>query len=144
MPDNDRTHPIKLDESAASADEKLPAFLARPKGAPVYHGFPVVPESGTDGWFFGAITEFIDPVGCTDGDGYVIAPDGSRAGVVWDVGARDVREISPPDEGRWGVYQVWFPHPVHTIGDLVSNFRSVLPQLKEIYARVCPASTPKA
>ena len=26
-------------------------------------------------------------------DGYVIAPDGSRAGLVWDVGSREIREI---------------------------------------------------
>jgi hypothetical protein len=141
MPDEFCSHPIKVDESAASADEKLPAFLARPAGAPVYHGFPIVPESETDGWFFGAITEFIDPAGCTDGDAYVIAPDGSRAGLVWDVGEGDIREISPPEKERWGVYQVWFPHPVRTIDDLVSNFRSVLPQLQSIHAKVLDDST---
>jgi len=78
----------------------------------------------------------VDPHGCTDGDGYVIAPDGSRAGLVWDVGSREPREISPPNKERWGVYQVWFPQPVRTVEDLVANFRSILPQLKAIYARV--------
>ena len=144
MSDEFRSHPIKLDEAAVSADPKIPAFLARPEGAPVYHGFPVVPESETDGWLFGAITEFVDPAGCTDGDGYVIAPDGSRAGLVWDVGSREIREISPPEKDRWGVYQVWFPHPVRTVDDLVSNFRSVLPQLQSIHAKVFSHGTPQA
>ena len=31
---------LRLDPEARSADSSLPAFLARPKDAPVYHGFP--------------------------------------------------------------------------------------------------------
>jgi glycine/D-amino acid oxidase-like deaminating enzyme len=120
------------------------SFRGWPKGSPAYSTFPVVPESETDSWFYGAITEFIDPAGCADGDGYVIAPDGSRAGLVWDVGTGEPCEISPPDKERWGVYQVWFPQPIRSIDDLVSNFRAVLPQLKQIHARVHSDPAPQA
>ena len=127
---------LLLDEGAVPGESEKPAFLTRPKGAPVYHGFPIVPETETDGWYYGAITEYEDPNGCTDGDAYVVAPDGSRAGLVWDVGTNKISEICPPDKGRWGVYQVWFPRPTKTTEDLIFNFRSVLPALKDIYERL--------
>jgi hypothetical protein len=127
---------LKLDTTAASADSSLPAFLSRPDDAPVYHGFPLVPETETDGWYYGAITEFEDSDGCESGDGYVLAPDGSRAGIVWNVGQRDLETVCAPDESRWGVYEVWFPRAVKTVDDLVSNFRSVLPALKSKYLEI--------
>ena len=126
---------VTTDPNAASSDPNLPAFIARPAGSPVYHGFVVVPETCTDGWCLGSITEFEDPVGCTGGDAFVIAPDGSRAGLVWEVGSDPLREILPPDAERWGVYAISFPSPTRTIQDLVCNFRFVLPQIKEAYAR---------
>jgi hypothetical protein len=136
---NDEKHPskpLKLDEAAESASPELPAFLSRPEGAPVYHGFGLVEETRTDGWCFGAITEFEDPNGCESGDGFVVAPDGSRAGIVWEVGTQAMQEVLPPDDGRWGVYAVWFPRVVKTVDDLVFNFRHVLPELKKKYEEV--------
>jgi hypothetical protein len=127
---------LRLDRAAMSEDPKLPAFLAHPEGAPVYHGFPIIEETCTDGWYFGAITEFEDPNGCESGDGFVVAPDNSRAGIVWDVGDYDMEEVSPPDAGRWGVYAVWFPNAVWTVDDLVSNFRYVLPTLQKKFEEV--------
>ncbi|MFN0278801.1 MAG: 3-deoxy-8-phosphooctulonate synthase [Pyrinomonadaceae bacterium] len=124
---------LMLDDTAVSAGSELPAFLAKPEGSPAYHGFPLVLETMTDGWCLGAITEYLDPDGCDSGDAYVVAPDGTRAGLVWDVGAGDVTEICPPDELRWGLYQIWFPRPIRTTDDLVACFREVLPQLQEIY-----------
>jgi hypothetical protein len=44
------------DSSAESASPDLPAFIARPLAAPVYHGFPIVRKSETDGWLFGVIS----------------------------------------------------------------------------------------
>jgi hypothetical protein len=126
-----------LDAAAKSAAADIPPFIARPPGAPVYYGFPLVPETMTDGWFFGAITEFIEAEPCQNGDAFVVAPDDARAGLVWDVGSGTISEISPPERGRWGVYQVWFPNPVKTVSDLVQNFRSALPQLKKKYDKVC-------
>lgn len=58
---------------------RLPAFLARPVGAPVYHGFPIVPETMTDGWCLGTIIEYLDPEGCDSGDAYVVTPLAGRS-----------------------------------------------------------------
>ena len=62
---------ILQDSEAQSADPDLPAFLARLPDAPVYYGFPLVPETEMDGWFYGAITVFEDPEGYVSGDGFV-------------------------------------------------------------------------
>lgn len=121
---------VLTDPNAESADPTQPAFVARPEGAPVYHGFPVIPETNTDGWVFGAITEFL---GEEAGDGYVVTPDGKHAGLVWEVGTGTFAQILPPEPGRWGVYAIWFPRPMQTIEDLISNFRAVLPDLKSAY-----------
>jgi hypothetical protein len=126
--------PIRTDPNAVSADPDLPAFLARPKGAPVYHGFPLVEETRTDGWCYGAITAFEDPAGCESGDGYVVAPDGSRAGLVWSVGTFPTTLVCEPDSKRWGVYEIAFPRAIRTIDDMVECFRAVLPELKAAYA----------
>jgi hypothetical protein len=114
---------ILYDPEASSADRTLPGFIARPSGAPAYHGFLIVPETVTDGWAYGAITLFEADEPQTEGDGFVVAPDGSRAGIVWD-------------EQRWGVYGVRFPYPVSCANDLVLNFRAILPKLKERYAAI--------
>lgn len=133
---SDNGRQLKLDEKAISIDANLAAFLAKPEGAPVYFSFPTVPETMTDGWCLGAITEYEDPDGCDAGDAYVVAPDGSRAGLVWDVGDGKVSEICPPDETRWGVYQIWFSEPIRTTADLVESFRDVLPELQKIYEEI--------
>jgi hypothetical protein len=131
-----KSHYLKIDPNAKSASDDKPAFIAKPEGAPVYHGFPIVPESETDGWYYGAITEFEEPDGCMDGDGYVVAPDGSRAGLVWEVGYDGFEEISPPAPDRWGVYAVGFARPIRTVEDLVFNFRQLLPKLKLKYQEI--------
>ena len=127
---------LLYDPNSLSADPKLPGFLARPADAPVYHGFPVVPETATDGWVYGAITAFEGAEPQTEGDGYVVAPDGSRAGIVWATDTSDFYEIIPPDETRWGVYGLRFPRPVTSRDDLVFNFRTILPTLKERFAKL--------
>ena len=127
---------LRLDETAGSSDLSQPAFLSRPEDAPVYHGFGVLDETRTDDWCFGAITEFESAEGCEWGDGFVVAPDGRRAGIVWEVGEGDLQTVLPPDKSRWGVYAVWFPRMVRTIDDLAFNFRYVLPELKKKYAEV--------
>jgi hypothetical protein len=128
---------VLTDRSAASASPDLPAFIARPEGTPVYHGFPLIEETLTDGWCFGAISAFEDdPEGCEWGDGFVVAPDGSRAGIVWGVGSFATYEICAPTPDRWGVYGVAFARPVRSIDDLVECFRAVLPDLKRIRKRI--------
>jgi hypothetical protein len=69
------------DEDAESADPALPAFLARPPGAPVYHGFPLIDGAEADGFRLGMITDLVSEP-ALEGNAYVIAPDGSRAGLV--------------------------------------------------------------
>ncbi|MDP4230559.1 MAG: 3-deoxy-8-phosphooctulonate synthase [Bacteroidota bacterium] len=105
-----------------------------------YKPWSVEEETCIDGWYFGAITEFEDPEGCTYGDGFVQAPDGSRAGIVWDfeegISSDRISEILPPEPSRWGVYQVWFPKPVRTIEDLKECFAQVLPAIQAKYAEV--------
>ena len=130
-----RGQPLRLDETAPSANPDRPAFLARPAGAPVYHGFPLVEATCTEGWCYGAITEFENPNGCHAGDGYVQAPDGSRGGLVWEVGEGEVSEVCAPTPDRWGVWAVWFSHPVRTVDDLTSAFRRILPTLKDLHAQ---------
>jgi hypothetical protein len=127
---------IRMDPEAQSTDPSLPAFLARPSGSPVYHGFPLVEESRTDGWCYGAITQFEEAEGCEAGDGFVVAPDDSRAGLVWSVGTFPTEAVCEPDADRWGVYAVAFPHAVRNVDDLVACFREVLPELQAIHARV--------
>src|ERR1051326_5439781 len=96
--------PIAVDPNARSARPGEPPFVARPEGTPVYHGFTVVDESETEGWRYGAITAFEGITTQDAGDGFVITPDGSRAGLVWSVDGPDFQVILPPDAGRWGVY----------------------------------------
>ena len=113
--------------------------ISPPRGA-VYHGFVIVPQTYTDGWCLGTMTEFEDPDGCDGGDAFVVAPDGSRAGLVWEVGTEPLQEILPPDAQGWGVYAVSFPHVIRTVDDLVAAFRAVLPQLKAKYAMAAHGS----
>jgi hypothetical protein len=105
-----------------------------------YSGFEIISETNTDGWFFGAITVYggtdcsCPPSGCVSGDGFVEAPDGSRAGIVWSVGElEEPFRISEPEQGRWGVFEVPFERPVKTIDDLIYCFRKVLPYLQKEY-----------
>jgi hypothetical protein len=50
--------PVRLDPDARSTNSSLPDFLARPKDAAVYHGFPILENSRTDdGWCFGTVSE---------------------------------------------------------------------------------------
>ena len=122
-----------LDPSALSAVDELPAFLARPDDAPVYHGFALLDLPAVDGWRFGEITQFL---GSEAGDAFVIAPDGSRAGLVWEVGPGDLQVVSEPDSMRWGVYAVWFPAPNDSIDALQRNLLSVLPSLMAIHQSI--------
>jgi hypothetical protein len=125
---------LRLDPEAESADPTLPAFLARPQSTPVYHGFAVLEESRTaDGWCFGSISDFDCPEGRNWGDAFIVAPDGSRAGIVWEVGAPGIERIMLPDGDRWGVYQIEFERAVHNRQELVELLLAWLPELRRLY-----------
>lgn len=77
-----------LQDPSAPPSKKGQPFFIRNEGEQVYTGFPLIPETETDGFIYGAITDFLEPdseEGCTSGDAYVQAPDGSRAGIDWVV-----------------------------------------------------------
>jgi hypothetical protein len=102
-------------------------------------GFPLVEETRTDGWCYGAITEFNEPEchpnGCKSGDGYVVTPDGLRLSLYWTTGAFAAKLTpSSVDERSPGSFEVAFPKPVKNLRDLVECFRSVVPQLQAIHA----------
>lgn len=109
---------ILIDAAAASANPELPAFLARPEGAPVYHGFPLVEQSAIDGWVLGLISDYGDP-DAHYGDGCAVAPDGSRCGLVWECcsDAPTFGVVLQPGPARWGVYSAVLAIPFHGPGD---------------------------
>jgi hypothetical protein len=126
--------PLRLDPEAESADPTLPAFLARPEGTPVYHGFPVLEASRTDDdWCFGTISDPDCPEGRDWGDAFVVAPDNSRAGIIWEVGATGVEVSIPPKDNRWGVYKLGFADRVHDEQELVQQLRKWLPELRRLH-----------
>lgn len=115
---NDSGRPMAIDSTAESANVELPAFLARPPGAPVYHGFQTLEDVVVDGFTLGLITAF-EEGGVTEGDAFVIAPDDSRAGLVWEFSNKqEIGEICPIVKERWGVWAVSFPFPICVIGKM--------------------------
>lgn len=124
---------LREDPSAVSARPDLPAFIARPAGAPAYYGFPLLPNSEKDGFVFGAITRSRIGGSASWGDAYVVAPDGSRAGIVWVTEGPVTEVVIPPEPRRWGVYQFRFEQPVESDDDLIRNLHAILPRLKELY-----------
>jgi hypothetical protein len=126
--------PLAVDPEAETVQPGLPGFLARPAEAPVYHGFPVFDDVEVDGFKFGTVTDFEAEEEPTNGDAFVVAPDNSRAGLVWELSPESyVNEIIPPEPDRWGVWEVGFPHPMRTREDVRRNLEAVLPQLKEAW-----------
>ena len=126
-----RGRPLALDPRAKSGDPDLPAFLARPEGAPVYHGFPIVDGITVDGFRLGKITDF-EAESSDVGDAFVVAPDGSRAGLVWEISKEPhFSEVCVEDSGRWGVWAVNFPFPMNSRENIQKNLEAILPPLKE-------------
>lgn len=125
-----RGRPLATDEQAESTDPSLPAFLARPPGAPVYHGFPVIEGAEAGGFRLGMITDFLSEP-ATEGDAYVIAPDGSRAGLVWQSEcAPYFEEIRAPGPNRWGVWAVGLALPMTTSDEARDYLAALLPHLR--------------
>lgn len=126
--------PLRLDPEAESADSSLAAFLARPEDAPVYHGFRLLePSMSDDGWCFGIISDPDWTEGRDWGDAFVVAPDDSRAGIVWQVGNSVLEVLIEPEVDRWGVYQVGIAHRVHDKQELVTQLQSWLPEFRRLH-----------
>lgn len=113
--------------------------MKRMFGNRVYHRNTLLFETETDGFIYGEITDHFDfdeEEGCTFGDGFVQAPDGSRAGLIWEVCEKPYLYTRiEPEDNRWGVYNVGFIKPIKTKDDLIFNFKTVLPMIKEAYIK---------
>jgi hypothetical protein len=131
MTDEPKSRPLRLDEEAESASSELPAFLARPEGSPVYHGFPILDGVEVDGFRLGMITDFLSEPD-NEGDAFVVAPDGSRAGLIWEAEAAEpyFEEMVPPDEGRWGVFAVGLRGPLRDVETARACLGELVPELR--------------
>ncbi|MBV9487344.1 MAG: hypothetical protein JO246_14960 [Frankiaceae bacterium] len=126
----DESRPLSLDPEAETTDPTLPAFLARPEGAPAYYGFPVIGGVEVDGFRIGAITDFPSEPS-NDGDAFVVAPDGTRAGLVWEANCPYYFEqVLPPDNSRWGVWAVGVPLPLGTVEHVAPYLTAILSDLR--------------
>jgi len=125
-----RGRPLAVDQKATSANPAEPAFIAKPPGAPVYHGFVVLDDVVADSLTLGKITDF-EAEPCETGDAFVIAPDGSRAGLVWEICDKPYfQEVLPLDEERWGVWEVGFGIPMTSRENARKNLVTIMPELK--------------
>jgi len=125
--------PLAVDANAQSSDPALPAFLARPEGAPVYHGFPVLSDVAVDGFTLGLISDSLSSASGW-GDAFVIAPDGRRAGLVWKAGgARYFNTLSAAEPGRWGVFAVGTEHAPTSTWEARLFLEELLPRLREAW-----------
>ena len=126
-----RGQPLALDPTATSASANEPAFIARPDNAPVYYGFQVLDDVVVDGFVLGKITDF-ELEQSDYGDAFVIAPDNSRAGLVWEVSESSCfEEVCPIEKTRWGVWAVSFPFQMSSRVNARTNLEAVLPAPKK-------------
>ncbi|HEY6970371.1 MAG TPA: hypothetical protein VJA94_14275 [Candidatus Angelobacter sp.] len=126
---------MAVDPGAESAEPGLPAFIAKPAGAPVYHGFVVLDDVVVEGFTLGKISDFeAEPMDY--GDGFVIAPDGGRCGLVWEVNQEPYfQEVCPHEPDRWGVWGVSFPYTMNSRENARRNLEFILPKLKQEWLR---------
>jgi hypothetical protein len=123
--------PLAIDPKATSASATEPAFIAPPAGAPVYYGFQVLDDVVVEGFMLGKITDF-EALPSNYGDAFVVAPDGSRAGLVWEVfETAYFQEVSGFEPERWGVWGVSFPFAMDSRQNARRNLQFILPDLKQ-------------
>ena len=103
---------LYLDLTADSSDPAMLAFMSPPPGALPYHGFGVL-DIAVRGFSFGLISDFFnDPTAGAQGDGFVVAPDGSRAGLVRKLDEEYVFRTVEDTETRWGVWLAGIAEPL--------------------------------
>jgi hypothetical protein len=128
---------VRIDPDAESADPELPAFLARPDGSPVYHGFPILDSVEVDGFRLGMITDW-EAEPSDWGDAFLVAPDDSRCGLIWEVTDWpyvSVESRVPANETRWGVWNVGFPNAMDSTENARRNIAFVLQELRPRWER---------
>lgn len=122
--------PLRVDPKAKSAGDDAPAFVARPLGASVYHGFTILDEVDVDGFKLGMITDR-EAESSDRGDAFVVAPDGSRCGLDWEVFAeRRFEQVLGYSPDRWGVWYVAFPYAMDSRENARRNLAHVLADLR--------------
>jgi hypothetical protein len=96
----------------------------------VYGGFPILRDVRVDGFILGMISDWeAEPMDY--GDAFVVAPDGSRCGLNWEVSAEhQFQRVCRPDAERWGVWDVTFPHEMTSRENARLNLEHVLPDLR--------------
>jgi hypothetical protein len=106
-----------------------PAFPQKDK--PVYHGFWVERDFDFDGFQLGLITEPEFLNGEEYGDGFLIAPDNSRCGLIYEVGPVAFYQISGNlKPNRWGVWNVTVTNTMTTEEGKRKNLAELVGMLK--------------
>lgn len=122
--------PLRLDPNAEAADPGPASFPQPTRGAPVYFGFPVLDDVDVDGFRLGMITDW-EAEPADRGDAFVVASDGARAGLDWEVHPEPkIEQVLEPNETRWGVWYVRFPHAMTSRANARRNLAAVLPFLR--------------
>ncbi len=68
------------------------------------------------------------------GDALVIAPDGRKAGLIWETAHTSSFVTSiEPDRGRWGTYAVTLPLPLTTDAEADAYLAALLPRLVPLW-----------
>jgi hypothetical protein len=102
-------------------------------------------DSDVDGFKLGMITDFVAQPD-TAGDAFVVAPDGSRAGLVWESEVEQpyLSEVLPPEPDRWGVWAVGVSLPLRSEADAKPFLAALLPLLRARWEDWKEQSTPSA
>ena len=136
MSDTPPSRPLKLDPNASSAHRGEPAFAAPPEGSPAYYGFPVLHNVEVEGFVLGEISELER---ADYGDAFVVAPDGSRAGLIWELAdaayVKGTSHVGAAVTGRWGLFHVGFRRPFGSRDDYRPNLADIVPRLREEWRR---------
>lgn len=122
---------LAIDHEAASMDPGKPAFMAPPPGSAPYHGFTVLNNVEVDGFRWGAITA-LSGDSLASLDGFIVAPDGSRAGAEWRRSSEPyVLMLADPTPERWGVWRIGFQDDIVDDESAGEALRAVVADLRK-------------
>jgi hypothetical protein len=92
-----------------------------------YAGGTIIEATDVDGFRLGELTPFDN----TEGDAFVVAPDGSTAGFIWFANAtEEFSVVHPAEPNRWGVYAISRPLPMRDADDAREFLRAALIDLR--------------